>query len=98
MLAMKSDARVYLTVTNYGFVSAPFAKTLHPTLTVTAELRKGDKVLWDESATADGDSLPAATAEQFRINPELVKKAWTAAAQDVSDKLAEAFRLALKTE
>jgi hypothetical protein len=35
--------------------------------------------------------LPGATAEQFRTNPDLVKRAWAAAARDVSEQLAEAF-------
>ena len=91
MAAASGDARFYLSVSSYGFGALPFAKTLTPFLTVSVELRKNGEEIWGETATTRKGMLQGATAEQFRTNPEVVKRAWAAAARDVSEQLADAF-------
>jgi hypothetical protein len=91
MAAARGDARFYLSVSNYGFGAMPFAKTLTPFLTVSVVLQKNGEEIWGAEARTRKGTLPSGTAEQFRTNPELVRRAWAAAARDVSEQLADAF-------
>lgn len=91
MAAAKNESRFYLTVSEYGFGAMPFGKTLTPFLSVYVELRKDGEEIWAAEAKTRKGTLPGSAAEGFRTNPELVKRAWAAAARDVSEQLAEAF-------
>ena len=91
MAAAKDDARFYMSVSNYGFGAMPFSKTLTPTLSVYVELRRSGEAIWTEEATTRKGTAPSGTAEEFRTTPELVKRAWAAAARDVSEQLADSF-------
>lgn len=91
MAAASGDARFYLSVANYGFGAMPFSKNLTPFLAVSVELRRNGEEIWSETARTRKGTLPSGTAEEFRTNPTLVKRAWAAAAREVSEQLAEAF-------